>query len=160
MQCDECAGNGYKMKTDIMNAQQVKESCRACRGTGQKFEEQTTGARVGRVCGELWKFQYLLESDVVSELLVLMTPKIGETGLAQADENGHMKVVGHILRLGMQTKRKHRREGYMKKLMEFATMDPKVVRIEAEWNFATGDGRNFLFDFGFIQEGDSLVWKR
>jgi hypothetical protein len=163
--CEECSGTGVKHTLDLMNAKTGKEICKACRGTGRKLQMPTDGLRVGKLIGEVFFFQWLVENEAIATLEVRIMPVRGGSGEPLFNMIGPRRIprlMGEIPR--MATRSRYRKQGIMSKLLAQAIADPKIEWMETSWDDSSADGRNFLLGRGFKQEtrptGSILIWRR
>lgn len=166
--CPNCDGRKYLPKLDIMSAVSRMMPCEKCfgRGTIQIKPEDLNGiVAMSQMAAIYWYSDYI-NGNVVSSLLVFQCP-IMENGrpstkkIGTAPDGKDLRQYRIFMQIvNMWTKPKHRREGRMKKLLEFAMSDPKIEWTETQWDTSSGDGRNLLLGMGFIQENNKLVFRK
>ena len=166
--CPVCHGRKVIQKTDLLAAVQKMMPCDKCfgRGTIQIKSDDLNGITVMNQIASIYWFSDYVSGNVVSSLLTFQCPIMinGLPGKKFSGNalDGHPMYTYRVLTqiVNMYTKPKHRREGRMKKLIEFAMSDPKVEFVETQWDSSSDYGRNLLLGMGFIQEGNRLVYRK
>jgi hypothetical protein len=166
--CPVCHGQKIIQKTDFLSAVQKMVPCDKCfgRGTIQIKPEDINGVTVmQQMAANYWYSDYI-NGNVVSSMLVFQCPIMvnglpGKTLIGKKLDGTPLYNYRIFMQIiNMYTKPKHRREGRMKRLVEFAMGDPKIEWVETQWDSSSDYGRNLLLGMGFIQEGNSLVYRK
>jgi hypothetical protein len=162
MKCPECKGKRYIDSVNFLKAKREKVICPKCNGFGEIKEAQKDGIRVGRVIGETFFFEELVEYKAIATLEIRVRPifegnRPAFTLPKAFGERPRPRVFLEIVR--MTTKMKYRKQGIMTKLVREALSDPKIEWATTSWDDSTAEGRNLLIGLGFCQEGVNLVWR-
>jgi hypothetical protein len=161
--CTTCNGSRRISKINLLKAKTEFFPCPDCKGMGYTQTPQTDGIRCG-VCEAITYFwQFLKASKVAATLEIRVRPIKNDRGVPQVYKNVIMKIVrprAYVEIVRMNTKPEFRHLGMMSALVDCALGDSKIEWAETNWDDSTGDGRNWLLERGFVQEGNKLIWER
>lgn len=163
-QCPICKGKKYIESINFLKAKKEKVLCTGCNGHGLIQEIQTEGIRASRVIAETYFFEDLSEGKPKATLEIRVRPVMDEfnrpayTAPTAFGMKAKARYFLEIVR--MKTEIQYRKQGIMRRLLNYALMDPKIEFAVSNWNDSTADGRNFLLSNGFRQSGRDLLWRR
>lgn len=163
--CPHCAGRGYTVQTNIIKARQEKIPCDKCKGTGKVIDETLSGVKFYTQVCKVGYWQDYEEGKPVATLHIHLCPVLDEKTRKPAVKpdlfDPKMTIPRVFIEIvNMATKPKYRGQGRMTNLLSRAMGDPKIEWVETNWSDSSIEGRTFLKNKGFIQEGKKLVWRR